>query len=83
METESYIISGPITVSVAEDGLEEVDGVGEGGRSVDWVEMVEYTVTEGVEPGLHAVGEGSRTWDEFDGSDGEAGCFEETKVDFG
>jgi hypothetical protein len=45
--------------------------------------MVEYTITEGVEPGLHAVGEVSRTWDEFDGSDSEAGCFEETKVDFG
>jgi len=45
--------------------------------------MVEYTVTEGVEPGLHAVGEASGTRDELDGSDGEAGCFEETKVDFG
>ena len=66
METESYIIGGPITVCVAEDRLEQANGVDEGGRSVVWAEMIEDPITKGVEPGLHAVGELSGTWDEFD-----------------
>ena len=43
--------------------------------------MVEYPVAEGVEPGLHAVGERSGAGDEFDGLDGEPGCFEQAPVE--
>jgi len=80
VETESYIISGPITVSVAEDGLEETDRVGENGRSVVWAEMIEDPITKGVEPGFHAVGEWCGAGNEINRLDGEAGSFEETTV---
>ena len=54
-----------------------------GGRSVRWVELVEDAVAEGVEPGLHAVGEWRGAGDEVDGLDGEVGGFEQAAVERG
>jgi hypothetical protein len=81
VETESHVVSRPVTVSIAKDGFEESDSVSKRGRSVIWIETIEDPVTKGVEPGLHAVGELSGPWDQFDRSDGEAGCFKQTKVE--
>ena len=50
---------------------------------VGWIELVEDSVAEGVEPGFHAVGEWGGAGDEIDGLDGEAGGFEEAAVDGG
>ena len=83
MEAEANVICGPIAVGVAEDGFEESDCLGERGGAVGWVETVQDTVAEGVEPGVHAVGERGGAGDEVDGLDGEAGFFEQAAVEFG
>jgi hypothetical protein len=81
VEAKSYVVGSPVAVSIAEDGFEEIDGIGEGGCSIDRAEVVKDAITEGVEPGLHASGEWRGPRDEYDGLDSEASCFEKTNVE--
>ena len=83
VETEADVVGGPVAVGVAEDGFEESDCLIDGGGAVGGVEVVEDAVADGVEPGVHAVGERGGAGDEVDGLDGESGFFEQAAVEFG
>jgi hypothetical protein len=81
VEAEADVVGDPVAVGVSENGFEERDGVGNGLRSIGWVKAVEDSVAEGVEPGLHAVGEWSGARDEVDRLNGEACGFEESAIE--
>jgi hypothetical protein len=66
VKTKSYVVGHPIAVGIAQHGLEESNGVGEGGCSIGYVEAVENAIAECVEPGLHTSGEWRGAWDKFD-----------------
>jgi hypothetical protein len=83
VEAEADVVGGPVAVGVAEGGFEQSDGVGDCCRAVGWVELVEDAVAEGVEPGLHTVGEWGGAGDQVDGLDCEACAFEKTAIDGG
>ena len=56
MEAEANVVGDPVAFGVAEDGFEERYGLGEDGGAVGGGELVEDSVAEGVEPGIHAIG---------------------------
>ena len=56
MEAQADVIGDPVAVGIAKDWLEECHGLGEDGSAVRGVELVEDSVAEGVEPGVHSVG---------------------------
>jgi hypothetical protein len=80
VEAETDVVGGPVAVGVAERGLEERDGLFDGAGAVGRREEIEDAVAEGVEPGLHTVGERGRARDEVDRVHGEAGGFEQAAV---
>ena len=80
MEAESDVTCDPIAVHVAKNRFEKRDRVGQDDRAIGRVELVEDAVTEGVEPGLHAVGKRRGAGNESDVLDGEACMFEEASV---
>jgi hypothetical protein len=83
VEAEANVVCGPVAVCVAEDGFEQSYCLIECGGAVGWIESVEDTAAEGVEPWGHAIGEWSGAGDEFDGLHGEASVFEEATVERG
>jgi hypothetical protein len=50
VEAEPNVVSGPVSVGITEDGFEQGDGGSECGRAISWVEAVENSIAEGVEP---------------------------------
>ena len=62
VETEADVVGGPVAIGVAEDGFEERYGLGEDCGAVGWGELIEDSVAEGVEPGVHTVGEWGGAW---------------------
>ena len=83
MEAQANVVGGPVAVCIAKNRVQEFQGVGESDGAVFWIEFVEDPVSEGVEPGLHAVGQGRGAGDEVDGLNSEAGLLEETPIDGG
>ena len=62
VEAEADVVGGPVAIGVAEDGFEERYGLGEDCGAVGWGELIEDSVAEGVEPGVHTVGEWGGAW---------------------
>jgi len=50
VEAESNVVGDPVSVSIAEHGLEQGDGVGESGCAIVWSEAVEDSVAKRVQP---------------------------------
>ncbi len=60
MEAEADVVGYPVAIGVAQDRLEERYGFSKGGGAIGRGQLIQNPIAEGVEPGIHTVGERRR-----------------------
>ena len=60
MEAEADVVGYPVAIGVAQDRFEELYGLSKDAGAVGGGQLIQNPIAEGVEPGIHTVGERRR-----------------------